>query len=457
MFFSLLILFFFWHCTSSSNSENKKSNDSLANDTIIESKLQKQSVPEIPECIIDVSGAYKKLEPKEYPRFYDTMKEESILQAAKSSLQYFDTLTKNGYNDKIIYDFGDFRLKSSDLKKSVNEFIAIYKQAQNKKATDSLIREKFHIYQLQIPPGNSGVLFTSYYEPPSYKASLTKNGDYIFPMYATPTDLVSLEEHNFGNQLNDDTIFCSLIGSKLYPYKSGEKITVVSKDFKNKWTGGKITGRIENQRMIPYYTREEIDVDKILIKKNLATPIAWFKSPAALMDVHLQGSGWLILPDETKRRAHFTFTNSLPYKSYVTIIARRNKLSVSKDAVHKFLDQNQDKAQQELTCNPRYVFFELAGNKRLGETKTPLVPFRSAAVDTRYLPLGSVFMATANSYTKTKNGKMKDTEAVFMFSHDVGGAIKKNHIDYYVGNDLTKTIYDKNGKVFLLILKQLTR
>ena len=84
-----------------------------------------------------------------------------------------------------------------------------------------------------------------------------------------------------------------------------------------------------------------------------------------------------------------------------------------------------------------------AGRSRFGVSTGPfgdgaggfqVVPFRSIAVDTRLIPLGTVlYVPAARGTTVTLASGRRAVHDGYFFTSDRGGAIKDNHIDVFVG------------------------
>jgi membrane-bound lytic murein transglycosylase A len=248
-----------------------------------------------------------------------------------------------------------------------------------------------------------------------------------------------------------------LLDNKLLPYDSGKRIVLDMKEKRWVWTGGKVVGRVDGNRLVPYYTRRDIDVDRVLEKNGTAKVIAWLASPAELMNIHVQGSATLQFPDGRKQQIFAMYTNSLPFRNYMEAISKIKKLPLDKKVINDYLDQHPDEALALLSENPRYVFFKLREKANRETTINDienLVPYRSIAVDTRYIPLGAVALLRG----KVTKGSYSDgnvTEKVFFVTaQDIGGAVKGAHIDFFTGSHLDISINDKAGQFYLILLKK---
>lgn len=70
----------------------------------------------------------------------------------------------------------------------------------------------------------------------------------------------------------------------------------------------------------------------------------------------------------------------------------------------------------------------------IGNRNNPLIPFKSIAVDTSVIPSGSkIYIPAAKGVKYSFEGEELTHDGVF-FADDVGGAIKDNHIDVFLGS-----------------------
>ena len=82
-------------------------------------------------------------------------------------------------------------------------------------------------------------------------------------------------------------------------------------------------------------------------------------------------------------------------------------------------------------------FYKLSDYKKYGSgvSSYRLVPFRTIAVDRKFIPYGStVFIPSAVGIEFTFEGKQYSHDG-FFFAGDTGGLIKGNHIDVFIGKD----------------------
>jgi len=244
----------------------------------------------------------------------------------------------------------------------------------------------FTPYQVTNPDGGNDGLITGYYEPLLF-GSRTPTKRHRFPLYAAPEDLITVD-----------------LGS-VYP------------ELKNM----RLRGRLQGNRVVPYYSRAEID--------NGAAPLRgrellWVDDAIDLFFLQIQGSGRVKLDSGETVRVGYADQNGYPYKSIGKALVERGELPLEKASMQGIKDwgiQNPDKLKDLLNFNASYVFFrELPNNGGgpLGAQGVPLTAGRSIAVDPRNIPLGApVFLAT------TWPNSSKPLQRL-MVAQDTGGAIR---------------------------------
>jgi membrane-bound lytic murein transglycosylase A len=237
--------------------------------------------------------------------------------------------------------------------------------------------------------GDSGVI-TGYYEP-IIEGSRTPSAVHRFPIYGVPPDLVVVDLPE-AKQL-------------------------------------RLRGRLEGRRLIPYYSRAEIDA-----RADFAAPvIAWSGDPVELFFLQIQGSGQVQLDNGERIRVGYADQNGHPYRSLGRYLVERGEMlleDASMQGIKAWAAANPLKLQEALNQNPSYVFFrELpATDGPIGALNIPLHAGRSLAVDRRYVPLGApVYLATTFPLSEEPLERL-------MAAHDTGGAIRGVvRADFYWG------------------------
>jgi membrane-bound lytic murein transglycosylase A len=232
--------------------------------------------------------------------------------------------------------------------------------------------------------GDSGMV-TGYYEP-IIDGSRTPGPVHRYPIFGLPSDLVVVD---LGNVVPETR-------------------------------GLRLRGRVDGRRLVPYYSRGEIDARG----DAFAAPvIAWSADPVELFFLQIQGSGQVRLENGERIRVGFAEQNGHPYRSLGRHLVERGEMPLeqaSMQGIKAWAAANPQKLQEALNQNPSYVFFrELpATDGPIGALNIALHAERSLAVDRRYVPLGApVYLATTLPLSEEPLQRL-------MAAHDTGGAIR---------------------------------
>lgn len=283
-----------------------------------------------------------------------------------------------------------FEVFKKDCEKSqINpKFANVCKLSENYNNAQKFFTENFEAYTIVDRDKNKQGLITGYYEP-LLKGSFEKTSRYKYPVYGLPQDLV----------ISDD--------SKL-------------KDYRN-------VGRVENNRLTPYYTRAQIESK---VSKSLE-PILYVDNKIDLFFLQIQGSGRVELEDKTLINLAWAGQNGRAYKSIGKYLVENGIFTLEEIdgiKIKEYLNENPQKVDEILNINESYIFFKISPNIATGALNTVLTPKRNIAVDRRFIELGTpVFIKTTNPVTKEPIKKL-------VVAADVGGAIKGEiRADFYWG------------------------
>ncbi len=220
----------------------------------------------------------------------------------------------------------------------------------------------FDAYAIRATDGGESGLVTGYYEP-IIVGSRTPTAGFRYPVYGVPDDLISVD------------------------------LALTNPELRNT----RLRGRVEGRRLVPYYTRGEIDARGAAFAGPV---IGWVADPVELFFLHVQGSGQLSLPNGERLRIGYADSNGHPYRSIGRALAERGEMPLeqtSMPAIKAWAAANPRKLAAALAANPSYVFFrELpATGGPVGALGVPLTAEYSVAVDRRFVPLGApVYLAT---------------------------------------------------------------
>jgi len=254
----------------------------------------------------------------------------------------------------------------------------------------------FNLYQAHQEDDSTEGLITGYYQP-LLKGSRKKSTQFKVPLYAPPNDLITVDL------------------SELYP------------ELKYK----RLRGRIEGNKLIPYYTRKAISDRKIPLQGN---EIFWVKDPVEAFFLEIQGSGVIEFEDGSRTQVGYANQNGHPYRSMGRVLINKGELSrhkVSMGSIKAWAKKNKKKLKKFLNANPSFVFFRelpkgLPGP--IGAMGLPISAERSVAVDRKFIPLGApIFLSTTEPNSDVPLERL-------MVAQDTGGAIGGGvRADFYWG------------------------
>jgi len=246
--------------------------------------------------------------------------------------------------------------------------------------------QAFTPYQVYNPDGTSQGLVTGYYEP-RLLGSRVKTARFKYPLYAAPDDLLTIDM------------------SELYP----------------QFKGMRLRGRLEGKRVVPYFSRAEIDGGKGALPGR---ELFWVENEVELFFLQIQGSGRIELADGSLVKVGYADQNGHPYVSIGRRLIDMGEIKLedaSMQGIKNWAEQNPEKLAALLEQNPSYVFFrELPDglSAPLGALGVPLTNEYSIAVDPRTIPLGApVFLSTTYPNRAAPLNRL-------MLAQDTGGAIR---------------------------------
>ncbi len=253
-------------------------------------------------------------------------------------------------------------------------------------AQRAFYQEWFVPYQIFNPDGSDQGIITGYYEP-LLKGSRVKTERFRYPLYGVPDDLLEID-------LGD-----------AYPQLKGQRLR----------------GRLEGRRVVPYYTRAQIDSGTPSLAGR---ELFWVDNAVELFFLQIQGSGRIELPDGSVVKVGYADQNGLPYVSVGKKLVEMGvfKLEeVSMQRIKEWAEKNPKKVVALLEQDASYVFFRELPNALpapLGALGVPLTNEYSLAVDPRTIPLGApVFLSTTMPESTVPLNRL-------MLAQDTGGAIR---------------------------------
>ena len=368
-----------------------------------------------PELALEPLSWWRSVTPQDDLAFKD------MGAAARQSMEYYKKLPTD-----TLFTIGPVKVTVLDMSVTLQNFLLIIENASlsNEEKVRQIGRE-FDFYRSVGSDGRGQVLVTGYYEP-TLACRVNADDVYKHPLYKKPDDIIEVD------------------------------LTLFGSDFPR----SKISARIDGRKVLPYYSREEIDQRQALGGRSLE--ILWCRDLVDIYFLQIQGSGKAdlgggdivsVLYDGQNGRQYRSLGKSLIDKG---VIAKEN---MSMPAIREYLLKHPDEVVPLLNQNPSYVFFRLDKGPSLGNISVPLTPGRSIATDSKLLPKGALaFIETQKPVIE--NGAIKEWVPLkrFVLNQDTGGAIKgPGRVDLFWGQgkeaELAAGHMQQEGKLYFLLRK----
>ncbi len=231
-------------------------------------------------------------------------------------------------------------------------------------------------------------LFTGYYMPLLH-GSTKKTARYHVPVYGLPSNLITAN------------------------------LSLFKPELKNK----RIIGRVVNQTLAPFYTREEINAGAI---DKTAPVLFWIDSPIDRVFLEIEGSGVVDLTDGTRIYVGYAGENGAPYTSIASVLIKQGiltKNTASSQNIKQYLTTHPKDIDPVLNQNKSFIFFhQLKTNAALGAQGVGLTPGYSLAVDPSWIPYGTPTWLSTTIPVEHNNDKTVMNR--LMIAQDTGGAIR---------------------------------
>jgi membrane-bound lytic murein transglycosylase A len=286
------------------------------------------------------------------------------------------------------------------------------------------LASRFSAWPLRDARGGTEGLITGYYEP-LLTGSRTRESASQTALYARPADLLTIDLASVEPRV----------------------------------AGMRLRGRVQGQRVVPYWSRADIESALPLAGNELL----WVDDRVDAFFLEIQGSGRVRLRDGTTVRVGYADQNGHPYRAVGRSLVERGALrsdEVSAPAIRRWLRENPAQAPEVMRTNPSVVFFrEMPAPlpPRPGEPEAgppgslgvPLTAMRSLAVDRSVVPLASlVWLDTVHPL----DGRPLQRA---MAAQDTGGAITGSiRADFFwgFGGDADRAAGEmrSRGRIWLL-------
>jgi len=372
--------------------------------------------------VADHEEVLRIVDPLSVPLERDDLARNLLEEALHNSLSYYERLS-----EETIFDFGPEKVPVGRIKRSLRTFLFLLRETSSWTELADRVRENFVIYRSVGRNAEQEVLFTGYFEP-TIQGSLTPDEHFRYPIYSVPDDLLNID-----------------LGL-----------------FRDEYRGVKLVGRSEGKRVVPYYTREEIDFSGKLAGKGYE--LVWVADPVECFFLRIQGSGRIRLLNGEFIRLGYAAKNGWPWRPIGRLMIEEGlipKEAMSLQAIRRYLKQNPEKISDIFSYDPSYVFFQAEKGGPFGNIAVPLTPGRSIATDSSIFPKGALAFIECEKPVFAKDGVILGWVPFgrYVLNQDTGGAIRgPGRVDLFWGNGPFSRIaaghLKHTGALYFLLLKE---
>jgi membrane-bound lytic murein transglycosylase A len=328
------------------------------------------------------------------------------------------TATENSLNylskpsSRQFFPYGDITHQhAADSLKAFKDLID--SGLRGRQLSDAIVRE-FDVY-ISVGCDDMGtVLFTGYYTP-IFDGSPAETGQFKYPLYKQPDDLVK------------DSL-------------------------------GEIRGRRGSDgRISPYPPRAEIETSGMLKGGELV----WLSDPFEVYIAHVQGSAKLRMPDGELVTIGYAANNGHEYQSVAQELVRDGKIASDKLSLSAMIDyfkRHMNEIAGYTQRNPRFVFFRMEDGPPRGSLNEPVTAMRSIATDKSIYPRACLAFISTRMPRMIGGTIYRDPYEGFVLDQDTGGAIRApGRCDVYMGQgdaagQMAGQTYQE-GRLYYLFLK----
>ncbi len=364
-------------------------------------------------CSRTVQPVLERLDPASIPTFFDDLDRPSLKAAVQQSLI---ALRRKKETESLA--FGEEQMSVGRIRDGLTAFLAFLESEADLQLA---LQRDFEVYRVATP-----VLFTGYYEP-LLDGNLVRTERYRYPLYRRPDDLVEVDLSAFS------------------PEHAGERLY----------------GRVVNGKLLPYFSREEIDSQGVLAGKGYE--LVWVDDPVARFFLHIQGSGQIQLPAGRRLRVGYAGTNGKAYQSIGKWLLDQGKLrsgETSAPAIRRYLHNHPKEQDTIFSHNQRYIFFHIApltADGPRGSLGVPLTPGRSLATDPKIYPPGALgFIRTRRPVVDAQKRVTWKEFSRFVLLQDRGAAITgwgRADLFWESGDDTEAGSMAQEGEFYLVVKK----
>jgi membrane-bound lytic murein transglycosylase A len=293
-----------------------------------------------------------------------------------------------------VMQFGPETITRGAYVEALDRLLVTLRSQATPEAKLAYIRDNFRFFEIYGGKKWGDILLTSYFEP-VIPGSLKKTAVYSQPLYAKPADLVSIELSQFAERFRQE---------------------------------GLLKGRVFNDRVFPYFSREDIDGKNVLAGRALEL---CYVDPVDAFFLHIQGSGTVRLPDGSEIYLNYAEKNGLKYEAVGKFLREQlAPLPITMQRVESTLrSMNETERNRILFRNPSYVFFRKNSERAITSLGVPATPGRTIAADPKFAPKGALALLSfpkpvfAPGDEHRADPSYKQDVSRIVLDQDSGGAI----------------------------------
>lgn len=333
-----------------------------------------------------------------------------LMEAAQASLTYLSKPSSQGF-----FPVGDGAITHDLMVRSVTRFSEVLESSASAEEFLRHLDDEFEVWVSRGRSGTGDVYFTGY-GTPILDGAMTQGGEYQYPLYKLPEDLVKADD-------------------------------------------GTILGRMASDGgVVPYYTASELRDNHHLDGKELV----WLTNPFDAYIAQVQGSAVIRMPDGSLYEVGYAGKNGHEYASVGLILIEEGKLDrseLSLQALRDYFGNNPAEADRVLPMNPSFVFFRESSGGPYGCLGQPVTAMHSIATDKDVFPRAALVYVEARLPEFDRDHQLVQRPVrFFALDQDRGGAIRSaGRCDIYMGlgdDAMARAGYvGSRGRMYYLFLR----
>jgi membrane-bound lytic murein transglycosylase A len=301
--------------------------------------------------------------------------------------------------------FGPVTVTRGEYAKALEELHHVLGHASSTEEKIDFVRSRFRFFEIYGGKQWGEILLTSYFEP-IISGSTVRTSSHSHPLYAKPTDLVTIDLKQFSERFKGENA---------------------------------LKGRLHDGKVLPYYTREEIDGGGVLKGRRLE--LCWVDLIEAFF-LHIQGSGTVRLEDGSEVFITYADKNGRKYEAIGKFLKERiAPKKITMQRVEAALREMPEHERNELLYrNPSYVFFNKSPQRAITALGVPATPGRTIAADPKYAPKGALALLSfskpvLSDESEDTGDPLREVEITrLVLDQDSGGAITgTDRVDLFWG------------------------